>query len=621
VKQPSYRKTIYALAAFCALAPLGVRAQVQQYTIWTIAGTGTNGYAGDAGPALQANFSNPCKLAIDPSGNIYIADLSNNRIRKISGANINTIAGNGTAGYTGDGKPATQANISQPCGVAVDASGNVYFSQTDATNSAVRKAPASGNISTVTGTSVGAGFGGDGGPATSGRVAGPQALALDGAGNLYIADTLNNRIRQVTTGSNIYTVVGSGVAQFSGDQGSPINASINGPQGIAFDSAGAMYIADTGNHRIRKVSAGVITTIAGTGVAGFSGDGGPAVNAQLNYPKDVAVDAAGDVFIVDSYNFRIRMITPDGNIQTIAGSGRSGYSGDGGPAKSGRLSFPQGIVVASNGSIYISDTQNNVIRWLAPNGTTFVTPPTINSVVSASGCGGYTSMAPGAWIEVHGSSLAADTRTWAASDFNGDNAPTALDGTQVSIAGQNAVVLYISATQVNAQVPLNVSPGQQQITVTAPNGPSVPFTITVNAAQPGLCQGAQVGNNLYAAGVVNNTSTYVLPASANVAGVTFRPAHPGEIISFFGNGFGAVIPSPDQGQLVRQTNQLATPLQVFFGQTQATVQYAGLAPGFLGLYQFNVIVPNIPDSDAVPVTFALGNFAGAPTLYTAVRQQ
>jgi uncharacterized protein (TIGR03437 family) len=620
VKQSSYRKTVYALAAFCALAPLGVRAQVQQYTIFTIAGTGTNGYAGDGGPALQANFSNPCKLAIDPSGNIYIADLSNSRIRKISGANISTIAGNGTAGYTGDGKPATQANISQPCGLAVDASGNVYFSQTDAINSAVRKAPASGNISTVTGISTGAGFGGDGGPATSGQVNGPQALALDRAGNLFIADTLNNRVRQVTTAGNIYTIVGNGVAQFSGDQGSPINASINGPQGIAFDSAGNMYIADTGNHRIRKVSAGVITTIAGTGVAGFSGDGGPAVNAQLNYPKDVALDAAGDVFIVDSYNFRIRMVTPDGNIQTIAGSGRSGYTGDGGPAKSARLSFPQGITVASNGSVYLSDTQNNVIRWLAPNGTTFVTPPTISSVVSASGCGGYSSVAPGAWIEVHGSSLAAGTRTWAASDFSGNSAPISLDGTQVSIAGQNAVILYISGTQVNAQVPLNVSPGPQQITVTAPNGTSLPYTITVNAAQPGLCQGAQVGNNQYAAAVVNSTNTYVLPSSANVAGVSFRPAHPGEIMSFFGNGFGAVIPSPNQGQVVQQMNQLATPLQIFFGQTQATVQYAGLAPGFLGLYQFNVVVPNIPDSDSVPVTFALGNFAGAPTLYTAVKQ-
>jgi uncharacterized protein (TIGR03437 family) len=173
---------------------------------------------------------------------------------------------------------------------------------------------------------------------------------------------------------------------------------------------------------------------------------------------------------------------------------------------------------------------------------------------------------------------------------------------------------------VNAQVPLNVSPGPQQITVTAPNGTSLPYTITVNVAQPGLCQGAQVGTNQYAAAVVNNTNTYVLPSSANLAGVSFRPAHPGEIMSFFGNGFGAVIPSPNQGQIVQQMNQLATPLQVFFGQTQATVQYAGLAPGYLGLYQFNVVVPNVPDSDSVPVTFALGNFAGAPTLYTAVKQ-
>jgi uncharacterized protein (TIGR03437 family) len=499
----------------------------------------------------------------------------------------------------------------------------VYFSQTNSTNAAIRKAPPNGNMSTVAGTSLGAGYTGDGGAATSAQVNNPTGLALDSAGNLYMADTLNNRIRRIGTDGRIVTIAGDGTGQFAGDNRPASLASLNNPQGIGVDAAGNLYIADTLNHRIRKVSGGFMTTIAGNGAAGFSGDNGPATSAQLNYPKDVAVDGAGNVFIADTYNFRIRMVTPDGTITTIAGGSRSGYTGDGGLGTNARLNFPTGIVAAPNGAIYVSDTQNNVIRMLAPVGSSIgqptANPPLITGVITASQCGASSNIAPGAWVEIYGTNLAANTRNWATSDFQGNSAPTTLDGTQVTIAGQSAVVSYISARQVNAQVPLSVSPGSQQITLAAPNGTSVPFTVNVNAAQPGLCQGFQVSGNPFLTAVVNNTTTYILPAAANVSGVTSRPAHPGEIISFFGIGFGAVTPSPSQGQLVQQLNQLTTPLEVYFGQTVATVQYAGLAPGFIGLYQFNVVVPDVPDNDLVPVTFDLGNFAGAPTLYTAVR--
>jgi len=611
--------------AASALVPCVGRAQAPQYTIFTVAGNATNGYSGDGGSATQAALSNPCKVAVDGSGNIFIADQTNNRIREVSGGNINTIAGNGTAGYAGDGKPPVQANISQPCGVAVDSSGNVYFSQDNGPNSAVRKAPPSGNMSTVAGTSLGAGFSGDGAAAINAQVNSPTGIAFDAAGNLYIADTQNHRIRVIGKDGNIHTAAGNGVPQFTGDGGSPLRASLNSPQGVAADQAGNLYIADTLNNRVRRVSGGVITTIAGTGVAGFSGDNGPATKAQLNHPQDVAVDAAMNVYIVDSFNFRVRMVTPDGVISTIAGSGASGYSGDNGPATSARLKFPSGIALGPSGTLYIADTQNNVIRLLTsasagnPGGPPLIRP-IITSVGSASTCGNSSNISPGAWIEVHGSGLAATTRQWTSDDFQGLDAPTTLDATQVSIAGQNAVLLYISPAQANAQVPLTVSPGPQQITVTASNVASTPFSITVNAAQPGLCQSLQVGGNLYAAAVLNNTTTYILPSTASVPGVTSRPAHPGEVISLFGNGFGAVTPSPSQGRLVQQLNQLTTPLEIFFGQTEATLQYWGLAPGYIGLYQFNVVVPDIPDSDAVPVTFALGNFAGAPTLYTAVKR-
>lgn len=600
------------------------RAQAPVYTIATVAGNATSGYAGDGGPATEAQLSNPCKIATDNAGNLFIADQGNARIREVSGGNINTVAGNGTSGYAGDGGPATQANISNPCGVVVDSSGNIYFSQTDIANSAVREAPASGNASTITGTTLGAGFSGDGGAAKNAQVDAPTALARDSAGTLYIADSLNNRVRIVDSNGNISTKAGNGIAQYAGDGQLAWRASLNNPQGVAVDAAGNLYIADTLNHCIRIVSGNIMGTLAGmcgpTGW-GFSGDGGPANKARLYYPKDVAVDAAGNVFIVDSYNFRIRLVKRDGTIWTIAGRSGPGYSGDGGLATNARLSFPTGIALGPSGTIFISDTQNNVIRVLTPgNAHGGALPPIISGAVSASACGAYTTAAPGAWIEVHGSNLAADTRSWATSDFTGSTAPTMLDGTKVSIAGQNAVLSYISASQINAQVPLTVAPGSQNITVTSPSGTSPAFGITLNAAQPGLCQGVFIGGNAYVAAIVNGTSTYVLPASAPVSGVSFRPARPGETINFFGNGFGPVNPSPAQGQLVSQADQLATPLLVFFGQTQATVTYAGYAPGFIGLYQINVVVPDIPDSDLVPVTFALGDFAGAPTLYTAIKR-
>jgi uncharacterized protein (TIGR03437 family) len=241
-------------------------------------------------------------------------------------------------------------------------------------------------------------------------------------------------------------------------------------------------------------------------------------------------------------------------------------------------------------------------------------------VVSASAFGEFTSVAPGSWIEIYGSNLATDSRSWAGGDFDGINAPTSLDGTKVTIAGQLAFVDYISPNQVNVQVPSNVPTGSQSMTVTTPAGTSSSYTITVNSAEPGLLAPAsfKVGGIQYVAALYFDGATFVLPPGA-IAGLPSRRAQPGDTIVLYGVGFGAVTPAIPAGQIVQQTNSLAAPFHLFFGGTEATVSYDGLAPQAIGLYQFNVTVPNIPSSDQVPLTFTLGGAAGTQTLYISVQ--
>ena len=255
--------------------------------------------------------------------------------------NITTFAGTGDFAFYGDGGAATAAGLNRPYGLAFDPAGNLYIA--DTYNDSIRKVTAStGLISTTAGFMEG--FGGDGGPASAASLDTPTALAFDAAGNLYIADTFNNRIREVTTDGNINTIVGIGNAADFGDGGPAINASLNSPTGVAVDSAGNLYIADSASHRIRKVTPdGTITTIAGNGNGGFQGDGGPATQASLFYPKSIVVDpSSGNLYIGDYLNSRIRVVTPDGNINTVAGNGAFDYYGNGGPATSAALQVPLG---------------------------------------------------------------------------------------------------------------------------------------------------------------------------------------------------------------------------------------------------------------------------------------
>jgi trimeric autotransporter adhesin len=341
-------------------------ASVHAQNISTVAGSATAGFAGDNAAATSARLSNPTGVTVDSAGNLYIADLGNNRIRKVSATGIiTTVAGTGVGGFSGDGAAATAAQLSAPSRVAVDSAGNLYIA--DAINNRIRKVTAAtGFISTIAGTGV-QGFSGDGGLATSAQIGNARGVTVDSAGNIYVADNDNNRIRKIDALSGIITTVaGNGSATFSGDGGLATAAGIGSNAfEAAVDSAGNIFFVSQTTQRIRRVSAatGIITTVAGTGTAGFSGDNGAATAAQVSGPIGVATDSAGNVYIADLNNNRIRKITvATGIITTVAGTGVAGFSGDGAAAVSAQLSQPYATSVDSVGNIYVAELGNSRIR-------------------------------------------------------------------------------------------------------------------------------------------------------------------------------------------------------------------------------------------------------------------
>ena len=349
------------------------RVDAESGVITTFAGTGEEGFGGDGGPATEARLDWPSGVALDSQGNVYIADQENERIRRVDPEGIiTTHAGSGSYRYEGeeDGIPATEARLNWPTGVAVDAEDNVYIA--DSYNGVIRKVDTTGIITTIAGSGRTYGFGvtadenevGDGGPATEAKLDYPTALAVDAEGNVYIADRGYNRIRRVEPGGVITTIAGTGEAGFGGDGGPAAQAQLNGPAGIALDEEGGnVYIADSRNNLVRRIDllTGIITTVAGADDdAVVSG-----ADAQIAAPRGVAFDADGTLYIADTGNHQIRALDADGTIMVVAGAGGLG---DGGPATAARLFVPRGIAIDMDGNLYITDTGHNRVRKVDTEG-------------------------------------------------------------------------------------------------------------------------------------------------------------------------------------------------------------------------------------------------------------
>ena len=576
-------------------------ASAQQYTISTVAGIGTaQGYYGDTGPAVQALLDFPFKVAVDSKGNFYIVDYYSFIVREVSGGTINTIAGNLTPGFQGDAGPGDQAELRYIHGIAVDAAGNVYIA--DTSNNRIRKVVPAGTIAAPTGvitTFAGTGtpgYTGDGGLASNAELYSPAGLAVDSAGNLYISDYGNYTVRKVDTKGNITTVAGTGTWGYSGDGGPANKAELANPIAVAVDTAGDIYIADPGNANIREVTPdGNIHTIVSS------------VDAE-----SIAVDAAGDLYYPNYLNSTVQKILTDGTQFTIAGNGTPGFSGDGGPATGAQLNSPYGVALDASGDVYVADFANMAIRLLTPVSSS------ISVVSAASGVG--LAVSPGELVAIYGQGLGPATPV---SQPVVDGAfGTQLAGTTVSFNGINAPILYTSSAQVNAIVPYEMAgatmaditlnyQGQSFTAAAVPISASVPAIFTSGGGQAAAYNQDGTLNSLSNPAQQGSTVTFFLTGE----GQTNPPGIDGKITP--------LPPAPPVVPLLLYTVYMSG--QVAGSSALPGVSYGAEAPGMVaGIMQFNVQIPaNLLQTSstvpvAVPVLVQLNNSFTQPGVTIAV---
>lgn len=561
-------------------------------TINTYAGDGVAAYSGDGGPAVNAALNHPKGMAIDPAGNIYVADPDNYRIRMINTFGmISTYAGNGVDAESGDGGLAANASFSDVMSVARDPQGNLYVA--DSSNRRIRKISPLGIVTSIAGIGI-EGFSGDGGPAVNAMLGRPVSLVLDPSGNLYFADSTAQRIRKIDATGIISTVAGNGLAGFSGDGGSALSASFNFPLGVALDATGNIYVADGNNNRIRKITpGGIISTVVGNGNGGFSGDGGNASSAALNIPSDVTFDLSGNMYIADAGNNRVRVVNPSGVISTIAGTDNNGYSGDGGSPTQAMLNYPWGVAVDVTGAVYIGDRANCRVRTISS--AVSLAPPSLrsaNPIVNGASFAGNMPIAAGSIVTLFGSNL-----SYATVQAQVTPLPTSLAQTSVTFNGVPAPLYYVSQGQINVQVPFTIAPGLAEVQVTRGTTSTQTQAVSVTPFSPGIFQADQNGTGVIFHGT---TFTFITPSS---------PAKPGEVVSIYCTGLGAVMTPATAGAPAQADNTVAIPTVMIGGQIAST-SYSGLAPGLIGVYQVNATVPSTLTTGMQPVQIIIGGVPG-----------
>ena len=563
----------------------------QQYIVSTVAGTGASpGWSGDAGPALSAQFTNPLRVAVDKAGNLYITDYSNFSVRKVTRNGIvNTIAGNGSFGFAGDGSSGLGAQVSNVLDVAVAADGTVYIA--DSLNGRIRKLDTAGNISTFAGNGN-HGYTGDGGMANDASLYFPAGLAIDSKGDLYIADYGNASVRKVTMSTGrISTVAGVGYSVFGaapGDGGPATSAFLSLPNSVSVDAAGNVFIGDIGTSSIRKVGLdGKISTYLSNFVA-----------------QNFAMDAAGVIYFADYRTNTVQKVLPGGNTRLwIGGNGTSGWAGDGGPATAAQFNLPYGVAVDASGNVFVADAANAVIRELSPVG--FSIGAIANSAtlqgfappVAGQGDATYP-IAPGELIVLFGQGLGPAQMVQAPA---GAALPTTLGGTTVLINGKAAPILYTSATMVSVQVPYNVDglfsatvavqyQGKTSNVTTAPVYPSAPGIFTADGSGAGQATAFNVDGS-------RNRAT--------------NPALVGSVITLYVTGAGQTSPAGVDGALYGPGNNQPTPLQpvsVTIGGLSTVIDYVGGVPGMVtGTMRIIAEIPTgFAPGTAIPVQVTIG---------------
>ncbi|MBK5290831.1 MAG: hypothetical protein JJE04_03930 [Acidobacteriia bacterium] len=566
-----------------------IRLNVQQalgtqpeLSIDTLAGVGQNSTFGDGGPAAFAGIGPPDSITVDQAGGIYISDPGNNRVRRITAAGIiDRFAGTGRFDFNGDGGDAVLAGFRAPRGLAVDNNGLLLIA--DSGNNRIRAVTSERVVQSLQ----------DG-------LDSPRGVAVDSTGNIYVALPTQHVVVRVSKDGVVSRFAGNGSAGFRADGVAAKFTRLNAPNDVAVDRDGNVYIADTGNHRIRKVTSdGKIQTVAGNGVPGFQGDSETIATLALSRPSGIGLDEDGNLLIADTENNRIRVVSPQGSLRTLAGNGTDGFSGDGGPALAAQLRSPVDVAAGASGQIYIADSLNVRVRKLVRS-TAPVPAPEIAAGGFVNAADGSARLSPGVLFSIYGKNLAAAEQQAGAAPW-----PTSLGGVSVNINGRNAPLYFVSPGQINGQVPYESSGGRATARVSV-NGISSPeATAQITSAAPGIFQFG-VGR-----AVVVNADGAVNTADA--------PTYPGQPIVVYLTGQGLLDNSVTTGAAApsQPLSRPRLPVSATVGGMEANVLFLGLSPGFIGLAQGNLVVPDLPPGDHTVVITIGGAASNAPVITVA----